>query len=86
MSFAERLRRGIEITIADNGPGIPAELIAKTGEPRLTTNSFGTRLGVAAVQKIAELHNGGLEIQSTIGQGAKFTLWIADKRRETIAA
>ena len=78
--------RGIEFTISDNGPGIPAELLAKVGEPLFTTKSFGTGLGIAAVQKIAELHGGSLDVESVPGEGAKFTLWITDQTPEIKAA
>ncbi len=78
--------RGVEFTISDNGPGIPANLLPKIGEPLFTTKSFGTGLGIAAVQKIAELHGGGLDVQSMPGEGAKFTLWIANKDPEIKAA
>jgi signal transduction histidine kinase len=78
--------RGIEISFADNGPGIPAELMKKIGEPLFTTKSFGTGLGVAAVQKIAELHQGGLDIQSDAGKGATFTIWFPANNALIMAA
>ena len=68
--------RGAEITIEDNGPGIPPELLAKIREPLFTTKGFGTGLGLPAVEKIVELHGGGLELESEPGRGARFTIWI----------
>ncbi len=67
--------RGAEITIEDNGPGIPPELIEKIREPLFTTKGFGTGLGIPAVEKIMGLHGGGLEIHSAPGHGARFTIW-----------
>jgi signal transduction histidine kinase len=78
--------RGIEILVADNGPGIPADILEKIGEPLFTTKSFGTGLGIAAVQKITELHGGGLEIRSEAGHGATFTIWFPAQAGESIAA
>lgn len=63
-----------EIEIADNGPGISAENLLKIREPMFTTKNFGTGLGIPAVEQILEQHGGILDIQSTIGQGAKFTI------------
>ena|GEM_PF-1706682 len=78
--------RGVEIKIRDNGPGIPAELMSRISEPLFTTKSFGTGLGLAAVRKVAEMHGGGLEINSIDGHGASFTIWFPTKNAATIAA
>jgi PAS domain S-box-containing protein len=64
----------VKISIKDNGPGIPAELIEKIKEPLFTTKSFGTGLGIPAIEQIAHQHGGQLEIISTAGQGAEFIL------------
>ena len=70
-----RTGRGVEIVVADNGPGISEENLAKIREPLFTTKSFGTGLGLPAVEKILEQHDGGLEITSKLGEGASFTAW-----------
>ena len=67
--------RGAEITIEDNGPGIPPDLLEKIREPLFTTKGFGAGLGIPAVEKIMELHGGGLDISSAPDQGARFTIW-----------
>lgn len=67
--------RGAEITVADNGPGIAPEVLASIFEPLFTTKNFGTGLGLPAIQRVMEQHNGGLEAQSSPGQGARFTAW-----------
>lgn len=65
--------RGV-IDVADNGPGIPAELQSKLFEPFATHGkSGGTGLGLAIVKQIAESHGGTLTAQSSPG-GATFTL------------
>ncbi len=69
-------RRGAEISVADNGPGISEEHLHKVLEPLFTTKNFGTGLGLPAVEKILLEHGGGLDIASTPGQGARFTVWI----------
>jgi signal transduction histidine kinase len=70
-----RSGRGIEISVIDNGPGISAENLLRIKEPLFTTKSFGTGLGLPAVEKILEQHGGGLEIASKPGEGACFTAW-----------
>jgi signal transduction histidine kinase len=68
-------QRGIEIIVADNGPGIAVENLQKIFEPLFTTKNFGTGLGLPAVEKILEQHGGGLEVRTALGQGAVFTAW-----------
>jgi signal transduction histidine kinase len=79
-----RTARGVEISVSDNGPGISAENLVKIREPLFTTKSFGTGLGLPAVEKILEQHDGGLEITSKLGEGACFTVWfpIIEKAEE----
>ena len=67
--------RGVELIVADNGPGITQENLAKVLEPLFTTKNFGTGLGLPTVQNILEQHGGGLDIASTEGEGATFTAW-----------
>ncbi len=67
--------RGIEISVSDNGPGISEENMKKILDPLFTTKSFGVGLGLPAVEKIFEKHQGGMEIHSIEGQGATFTGW-----------
>ncbi len=65
----------IEIEIKDNGPGISPENLAKIREPLFTTKSFGVGLGIPAIEKILLQHGGGLQIESTLGDGACITAW-----------
>jgi signal transduction histidine kinase len=66
-------KSGIQITVSDNGPGMSEEVLAKVNEPMFTTKSFGTGLGIPAIEKILEEHGGSLEIASKPGEGAQFT-------------
>jgi signal transduction histidine kinase len=87
ITLATRLtQRGVEITVTDTGPGIPVELLAKVREPLFTTKNFGTGLGLPAVEKILELHGGGLDIKSAPGQGASVTAWFPRRRTQASAA
>jgi signal transduction histidine kinase len=64
------------IRIADNGPGISAEYIEKIREPLFTTKSFGTGLGIPAVEQVVNQHGGKLDISSEVGRGAVFTIYL----------
>ena len=70
----------IEVSVADNGPGIAPENREKILEPLFSTKSFGVGLGIPAIQQILETHGGGLEISSEPGNGACFTAWLPRER------
>ncbi len=76
----------VVITVSDNGPGIPPEIIDKIREPLFTTKSFGTGLGIPAVDQIANQHGGRLEVRSEVGHGAHFSIHIPLKQPEEKAA
>ncbi len=66
----EPAERGAKVTVADNGPGFPEQLMARVFEPYVTTRSKGTGLGLAIVKKIVEEHNGTIAIGNPPGGGA----------------
>ena len=55
------------ISINDNGPGYPEELLPKLAEPYVTTREKGTGLGLAIVKKIMEDHGGQLVLSNGKG-------------------
>lgn len=55
----------------DNGPGFPAELLARAFEPYFTTKSRGTGLGLAMVKKIVDEHGGEIRLTNRDGSGAE---------------
>jgi signal transduction histidine kinase len=61
----------IELTISDNGPGIPAENLARVFEPLFSTKSSGTGLGLPTVKQIIEQHGGSIELASAVGRGTR---------------
>jgi signal transduction histidine kinase len=64
------------ITVADQGPGIPAEVQARVFEPFFTTKGEqGTGLGLAMVYAAVRRHGGSVSLESETGKGAAFTLW-----------
>jgi len=65
---------GLAVTIADHGPGIPAELRPRVFEPYFTTKDDGTGLGLALVRVTLEAHRGTIAVNETPGGGATFSI------------
>lgn len=66
----------VKFEIADTGNGIPEENLVKIFEPYFSTKETGTGLGLAIVQKIIDIHNGTIEVESELNKGTKFTVRI----------
>jgi two-component system NtrC family sensor kinase len=62
--------------VSDNGEGIPPENLTKIFDPFFTTKSEGkgVGLGLAVSYGIIEAHGGDIEVKSTVGAGATFTV------------
>src|SRR4051794_785098 len=60
------------IEVADDGPGVPAELTDRIFNPFFTTKVTGTGLGLAIVRKIIDAHDGRIDVSSTPQTGTKF--------------
>ncbi len=72
----------VAIRIADNGHGIPEEIVSKIFDPFLTTKPMGkgTGLGLSiSYQIITEQHGGKIDCYSTPGQGTEFVIQIPHK-------
>jgi len=63
-----------EITISDNGTGIPDEISEKIFSPNFTTKTGGTGLGLAIVKSIISASAGEISYVSKIGIGTTFTI------------
>jgi signal transduction histidine kinase len=64
----------VEISVRDDGPGIPPDKIERIFEAYYTTREKGTGLGLAIVKHNVELYGGAVRIESELGKGAKFTV------------
>lgn len=62
------------ITIIDNGKGIDSDYLETIFNPFHTTKSNGTGLGLSISQRIIEQHSGSITVESTINQGATFSV------------
>ena len=57
------------LTVTDNGPGFPPEILARAFEPYVTTKPKGTGLGLAIVRKIVDEHGGSIDITNKQANG-----------------
>ncbi len=77
---AARTARGLAVSVADTGCGIPQEHLPRLFDrfhrvdPARSKNSGGAGLGLAIVKSIAALHGGTAEIASAPGRGTRVTL------------
>jgi len=74
----------IKISITDHGTGIPADHLKKVFDPYFTTKERGTGLGLATCHSIIKKHGGYITVESAVGQGTTFYIYLpASPRRET---
>lgn len=64
----------VQVSVADNGRGIPAERLERIFEPFYTTKAAGrgTGLGLSVCNRIIEQHNGRISVNSQLGRGTEF--------------
>jgi signal transduction histidine kinase len=81
------IRTGVEkdevwVDIADTGQGIPPENLQKIFDPFFTTKPIGkgTGLGLSLAYGIVQKHHGRMEVQSEMGKGATFRVWLPVKQ------
>ncbi|MEO0508763.1 MAG: ATP-binding protein [Verrucomicrobiota bacterium] len=74
-------RRWVEISIADNGDGVPDSIIDRIFDPFMTSKDTGSRdekqgmgLGLAISKRIIENHDGAISVSNFPGGGAKFVV------------
>jgi two-component system, cell cycle sensor histidine kinase and response regulator CckA len=77
----------VRLTISDSGTGIPAELLSRIFEPFFTTKEEGkgTGLGLSTVLSIVKRNGGFLEVQSEIGEGTTFHIYLRAGQPEDVA-
>lgn len=77
-----RLNGEVKLTVTDTGPGISADDQRKLFRPFVQLQATqqweypGTGLGLVLVQRFAELHGGRVGLESEIGKGSRFSVWL----------
>jgi nitrogen fixation/metabolism regulation signal transduction histidine kinase len=64
----------VRLTVRDNGPGFPPQILSRAFEPYVTTKAKGTGLGLAIVKKIVDDHGG--EIRLANDHGGEVSIWL----------
>ena len=67
---------GVWVSISDTGCGIADEQLKHIFEPFYTTKKKGTGLGLLIVQRVVRAHNGRIELDSRVGRGTMFRIWL----------
>jgi signal transduction histidine kinase len=68
----------VYVRFTDTGTGIEPNVIERIFDPFFTTksNSGGTGLGLSVTRGIISQHRGRIEVESSLGQGTTFTVWL----------
>jgi signal transduction histidine kinase len=67
---------GVRIEFTDNGVGIAPDVLPQVFEPFYSTKLEGIGLGLSISYTIVERHGGHIEVESRVGEGSTFTVWL----------
>ncbi|MEJ0015207.1 MAG: two-component system VirA-like sensor kinase [Acetobacteraceae bacterium] len=68
--------RHVRLAVADAGRGIDSAALERIFEPFFTTRVAGNGLGLATTRDIVREHGGALNVESTVGRGSRFEVWL----------
>ncbi|MBN1500289.1 MAG: PAS domain S-box protein [Spirochaetes bacterium] len=68
--------RYVKIKISDQGDGIPPDVLPQIFDPFFTTKPSGNGLGLATSHSIVKRHGGGIEVETELGMGSTFTIYL----------
>ena len=74
----------VHLVVTDTGTGIRAEHLVKIFDPYFTTKQQGSGLGLTTVYSIIKKHNGHIEVESELGRGTTFHIWLPALREEQL--
>ena len=78
--------RYVKITVADRGSGIAPEHLPKIFDPYFTTKQRGSGLGLATSYSIVARHGGHIAVESALGRGSTFTIYLPATDEQVAAA
>jgi PAS domain S-box-containing protein len=77
---ASHQNKMVAIAVKDTGAGITPENMRKIFEPLFTTKAKGIGLGLAVSKKLVEANEGRIEVESELGKGSTFTVYLPEKQ------
>src|SRR5687768_10666984 len=77
LSAEQSLNKKTVVRVADNGQGMPEEVIEKIFIPFFSTKKSGSGIGLSLCKQIMMLHKGTLQVQSVEGKGSVFSMQFA---------
>ena len=77
--------RYVRLTIRDNGTGIAPEHLGRIFDPYFTTKDAGSGLGLATAYSIVKKHDGAMQVDSTVGMGTAFHIYLPAATAEPAA-
>jgi len=87
LSASDSGQKGVEITVADTGCGIAPENLDKLFDPFFSTKEVGqgTGLGLSVSYGIVQRHGGTMRVQSEVGKGTRFFIWLPVEKQQNEA-
>jgi signal transduction histidine kinase len=73
--------RRIVVDVEDTGTGIAPEHLSKIFDLYFTTKAHGSGIGLSLVFRTVQLHNGEIDVQSTLGHGTRFRVHLNQAAR-----
>jgi two-component system sensor histidine kinase PilS (NtrC family) len=70
------------LTVSDDGPGIPEEILPRIFEPFITSKVSGTGLGLAIVYQLVQIHKGTVDLHTEEGLGTTISIHLAPWRTQ----
>jgi signal transduction histidine kinase len=83
---AHRAEAGVEISVTDEGMGIPEDIQARVFDLYYTTKQDGSGIGLAVVQQVAQLHGGRVRLRSEPGKGTQITVELPVRSLDAVHA
>ena len=78
----QEVRDGVTLKVSDTGVGIPEERLDSIFRPFTSTKPQGIGLGLAYCKRAVEAHGGTITVESRLGEGSTFTIWIPNDSKE----
>jgi signal transduction histidine kinase len=76
--------KGVWVHVEDTGAGIPPDALKQIFEPFYTRKAQGTGLGLSIAKQIIEEHGGEIRVESELGKGARFSVFLPADDAHTI--